>query len=83
MRKTTAFCSNAKICLDSETVRINLDFDTLASPICQILFEIYKFKYRGLFFQEPTLGQFLRYMYQFYYFHDILDLYNCERYATY
>ena len=35
---------------------MNLDFDTLASPICQIFFEIGKFKYRGLFFQEPTLG---------------------------
>ena len=52
---------------------INLDFATLASPSCQIFCEICKFKYRGLFFQEPTLGHFLKY--QFNYFHYILYLY--------
>ena len=37
---TIAFSSNAKIFLDSEGVWINLDFDTLASPICAMFFEI-------------------------------------------
>ena len=39
---------------------MNLDSDTLTPVIRQIFFEICKFKYKGLFFQEPTLGHFLR-----------------------
>ena len=36
-----------------------MNFDTLASPICKILFEIRKSKDRNVFFfQEPTLGSF-------------------------
>ena len=53
-----AFCSDAKIFLDFERVRINLDFNILASPVCQPFFEICQFKYYGLFFQELTLGHF-------------------------
>ena len=49
------------------------------SSLSQIFSEICKFKYRGLFFQEPTLCHFLRH--QFYYFHDILHLCNCEKFA--
>ena len=43
--KVIAFCSDAKIFPDSERVRINLDFDILASPVCQPFFEICQFKY--------------------------------------
>ena len=58
---------------------MSLDFDTLSSPICQIYFEICKFKYIGLFCKELTLGHFLRY--QFNYFNDILHLYNCKKFT--
>ena len=44
-----AFCSIAKILFDSERVCINLDFDTLASPIRRIFFKIRKFKNINLF----------------------------------
>ena len=43
--KAVAFCFNAKIFPDSERVQINLDFDFLASPVCQPFFEICQFKY--------------------------------------
>ena len=62
----------------SERVGVNVDFDTLTCPICQIFFEICKFRYRGSFFQKQTLGHFLKC--QLYDFHDILN--NCETFVT-
>ena len=35
---------------------MNLDFDTLGSPICKVFFEICKFKDINGFFQESVLG---------------------------
>ena len=49
--ETIAFCSLiAKILLDSERVCINSSFDTLASLICKMFFEIHKSKDRNAFF---------------------------------
>ena len=47
--ETIAFCSIVKILFDSERVCINLNFDTLASPISKIFFEIRKSKDRNVF----------------------------------
>ena len=51
-----AFCSIVKILFDSERVCINLNFDTLASPISKIFLEVRKSKDRNVFFQERILG---------------------------
>ena len=56
--ETTAFCLIAKIAFDSERVYINLNFDTLASPIRKIFFETLKSNNRNVFFQEAILGDF-------------------------
>ena len=56
--ETIAFCSISKILFDSKRVGINLDFDTLDSPICKIFFEVRKFKNINVFFQESILGNF-------------------------
>ena len=54
-----AFCSIANKLFDSERVCINLNFDTLVSPIREIFFEIHKSKDRNVFFfKEPILGNF-------------------------
>ena len=37
---------------------MKFNFDTLASPICELLFEIRKSEDRNVFFQEPILGNF-------------------------
>ena len=54
--ETISFCSIAKIFFDSVKVCINLNFDTLASPICKIFFEIHKSKQRNDFaMRNPVL----------------------------
>ena len=47
--ETITFCSIAKILFNSEGLCIDLNFDTLASPICEIFFEIRKSKDRNVF----------------------------------
>ena len=54
--ETIAFCSIAKIPFDYKRVCINLDFDTLDSPICEIFSEIRRFKDLNVLLQEPILG---------------------------
>ena len=56
--ETIAFYSIANKLFDSERVCINFNFDTLASPICGIFFEVRKSKDRNVFFKEPILGNF-------------------------
>ena len=47
--ETMAFLSIAEILFDSKRVCTNLNFDTLASPICEISFEIGKSEDRNVF----------------------------------
>ena len=54
----TTFCSIAKILFDSERVCINLNSDTLASPVCKIFFAIHKYKDRNVFFPRVDFRRF-------------------------
>ena len=56
--ETITFCSIAEILFDSERVCINVNFNTLASPICKRFFEIRKSKDKNVVFQELILGDF-------------------------
>ena len=56
MHQTIAFRCNALIFLDSESLYINLDFDTSATQIQSQLLEIYQVKDRISFLREADFG---------------------------
>ena len=56
--ETIAFCSIVNKLFDSQRVSININFDTLASPICEIFFKISRSKDRNVFFQRADFRQF-------------------------